>query len=595
MVEFLYIEIGMQKPHVLKPLAFHISAYLLLLLAPLRLDAADADTSSQAEATQTTSTNGAATATEAQKQSDPAQADTQTNVDQAKPAEVKPEQQAEKAPTFNVFEFKVDGNTVLPNGKIEEAVYPFMGEEKTIDDVEKARSALEKIYQDNGYLTVSVSIPQQEVDAGIVRLLVTEGSVETLRIKDSQYTSLAEIKSRVAEFQEGKVPHFPTAQQQLGTVNKGQNRQVTPVLRPGKSPGKVEVDLKVQDKLPLHGSLELNDRYSPNTTETRLNGSVRYENLWQKDHSVGLSFQVSPEDLNEVKVFSGTYVIPRLNGDYFAAYGVISDSDISAVGDVNVIGKGYIAGARYIHPLPSSENFYQGLTLGADYKTFKESVVLLGADGFNTPISYLAFVLGYDGTYQTPVSQTQMNLTFNFAPRGLGNNEREFNDKRNDAKPNYAFLRTDIKHTQKLPLEWSLQAKLSGQIASEKLISAEQFTIGGVDSVRGYLESSELGDNGALVSLELRTPQLKQYISQHLFSDYIKDFYAFSFIDAGVTRVYDISGGDSTRDLLSAGLGFKLKSTGGLFTNLDYAHAYKDAINVDKGDDRLHFRVGYEW
>ncbi len=315
----------------------------------------------------------------------------------------------------------------------------------------------------------------------------------------------------------------------------------------------------------------------------------------KKDHSVGLSFQVSPEDLNEVKVFSGTYVIPRLNGDYFAAYGVISDSDISAVGDVNVIGKGYIAGARYIHPLPSTESYYQGLTLGADYKTFKESVVLLGADGFNTPISYLAFVLGYDGTYQTPVSQTQANLTFNFAPRGLGNNEREFNLKRNDAKPNYAFLRTDIKHTQKLPLEWSLQAKLSGQIASEKLISAEQFTIGGVDSVRGYLESSELGDNGALASLELRTPQLKKYISQHLFSDYIKDFYAFGFVDAGVTRVYDISGGDSTRDLLSAGMGFKLKGNGGLFTNLDYAHAYKDAIDVDKGDDRLHFRVGYEW
>lgn len=581
----------MQKTHVLKPLAFHISAYLMLLLAPLRLDAADAEATNQEEAVKSSNQS----LSNAQPQPESEKSEPQANAEQAKSAETKSEQTPEKQPTFNVFEFKVDGNTVLPNGKIEEAIYPFMGEAKTIEDVEKARSALEKTYQDNGYLTVSVSIPQQEVDAGIVRLLVTEGSVETLRIKDSQYTSLAEIKSRVAEFQEGKVPHFPTAQQQLGTVNKGQNRKVTPVLRPGKSPGKVEVDLKVQDKLPLHGSLELNDRYSPNTTETRLNGSVRYENLWQKDHSVGLSFQVSPEDLNEVKVFSGTYVIPRLNGDYFAAYGVISDSDISAVGDVNVIGKGYIAGARYIHPLPSSENFYQGLTLGADYKTFKESVILLGADGFSSPISYLAFVLGYDGTYQTSLSQTQGTFTLNFAPRGLGNNESEFNLRRLEAKPNYMFLRTDIKHLQTLPLGWSLQGRLSGQISSEKLIATEQFTIGGVDSVRGYLESTELGDNGAFASLELRTPQLKQYISQHLFSDYIKDFYAFGFVDAGVTRVYDATNGDSTRDLLSAGLGFKLKSTGGLFTNLDYAHAYNDAVQVDKGDDRLHFRVGYEW
>lgn len=562
----------MQKTRLLTLLSLHKWTYLVLLLAPLKLFA---DEAVPAETEQS-----------------------QLRMEgPAEPAATPVSKSEEKTPTFNVFEFKVDGNTVLPAGQIEEAIYPFMGEAKTIEDVEKARSALEKAYQDAGYLTVSISIPQQEVDTGVVRLLVTEGTVEALRIKDAQYTSLAEIKSRVAEFQEGKVPHFPTAQQQLGTVNKGQNRQVTPVLRPGKSPGKVDVDLKVQDKLPLHGSLELNDRYSANTTETRLNGSVRYENLWQKDHSVGLSFQVSPEDLNEVKVFSGTYVIPRLNGDYFAAYGVISDSDISAVGDVSVIGKGYIAGARYIHPLPYNENFYQGLTLGADYKTFKESVLLLGADGFNTPISYLAFMVGYDGTYQLPSSQTQVNLAFNFAPRGLGNHEREFNDKRNYAKPNYAYLKADVKHTQKLPKDWSIQARLSAQIASEKLISAEQFTIGGVDSVRGYLESSELGDNGVMASLELRTPPLKQYISQHLFSDYIKDFYAFGFIDAGLTKTYLVpgSGGDSTRELTSAGLGFKLKSNGGLFTNLDYAHAYKDAINVDKGDDRLHFRVGYEW
>ena len=508
-------------------------------------------------------------------------------------AEAKQEQKtAEKNPTFNIFEFKVDGNTVLPKGNIEESVYPFLGETKTIEDVEKARLALEKKYQDAGYLTVSVSIPQQEVDSGVVKLLVTEGTVERLRVTDSKYTSLAEVKSRVAEFGEGKVPHFPTAQQQLSTVNRGQNRQVTPVLRAGKSPGKVEVDLKVQDQLPLHGSLELNDKYSPNTTETRLNGSLRYENLWQKDHSIGVSFQLSPEDLNEVKVISGTYVIPRMNGDYFAAYGVISKSDIAAVGDVNVIGNGYIAGARYIHPLPLLENYYHSLTAGVDYKNFQESVNLLGSDGFKTPIAYTSFSLGYDGTYQAQSSQTQLNIALNLAPRGLGNKEQEFADKRFLAQPNYAYIRADLKHTQKLPLDWSLQARLSGQVANDPLISAEQFTIGGVDSVRGYLESSALGDNGVSGTLELRTPPLMKYIKTDLF----KEFYAYSFIDAGYVSIYDpLPKQDKSSDLMSVGLGVKLKATKGIFTNLDYAHALRDSGDVKSGDDRLHFRVGYEW
>lgn len=505
-------------------------------------------------------------------------------------------EKAEEELIFNVFEINVNGNSVLPIGQIEESVYPFLGETKTIADVEKARVALEKTYQDAGYLTVSVSIPQQDVGAGVVTLKVTEGSIEKLRIKDSQYSSLAEIKSRVGEFAEGKVPHFPTAQKQLSTVNRGQNRQVTPILRAGRSPGKVEVDLKVQDKLPLHGNLELNNRYSSNTTETRLNGGLRYENLWQKDHSLGLSFQVTPEDLDETKVLSATYLIPRLNGDYFAAYGVISKSDISAVGDVNVIGNGYIFGARYIKPLPSLDSFYHSLTFGADYKDFDESVNLLGSDGFKTPIAYSAFLLGYDGTYQNSSSQTQFNLGINFATRSFGNSEKEFREKRSFAKPNYAYLRADVKHTRKLPQDWSLQVKLNGQIASDPLVSAEQFTIGGADSVRGYLESQALGDYGVSGSLELRTPPLVKFIQNHAFKDYIKDLFAFTFIDAGqVTTLKPLPNQDESSDLFSVGLGIKLKLAQGFFTNLDYAHALREAGEVEKGDDRVHFRVGYEW
>ena len=505
---------------------------------------------------------------------------------------------AEKEPelVFNLFEIKVNGNSVLPIGTIEETVYPFLGETKTIADVENARAALEKTYQNAGYLTVSVSIPQQEVDAGVVILKVTEGSIDRLRIKDSQYSSLAEIKSRVGEFAEGKVPHFPTAQKQLSTVNRGQNRQVTPILRAGRSPGKVEVDLKVQDKLPLHGNLELNDRYAQNTTRTRLNGGIRYENLWQKDHSLGISFQVTPEDVSQTKVFSATYLIPRLNGDYFAAYGVISNSEISVVGDVNVIGNGNIVGARYIKPLPLLDSFYHSLTLGADYKDFDESVNLLGQDAGKTPIAYSSFLLGYDGTYQTPRSQTQFNLGFNFATRSFGNSEREFSQKRSFASPNYAYFRADVKHTQKLPRDWSLQARLSGQVAHDPLVSVEQFTIGGVDSVRGYLEAQALGDKGISGSLELRTPPLMKFIKDFVYKSYIKEFYAFTFIDAGhVTTLKPANNPEPSTELYSTGLGLKLKLSQGYFINLDYAHALREAGLVDKGDNRVHFRAGYEW
>lgn len=375
------------------------------------------------------------------------------------------EVEAEAVEYFDIMEFQVTGNSVLPVSKIEQAVYPFLGESKSIEDVEAARAALEKSFHDAGYLTVFVSTPEQEVNEKVVRLEVTEGKVEKLRVVGAKYYSLGAIKNRAGELAEGKVPYFPNVQRQLASLNGQPDRQVAPVLRPGKTPGKVEVDLKVEDKLPLHASLELNNRYIANTTHTRLNGSLRYDNLWQQDHSLSLSFQLTPENTDETRVLSATYMIPTPGGDYWALYGVLSRSDVAAVGDVSVIGNGSILGLRYIHPLPAPalSGYFHNLTLGVDYKDFKESTRLIGT-GFNTPISYMPFYAGYDGTVQAEKSSTQFNLGLTFAIRNLGSDEQEFFEKRSRAEGSFAYLRGDLKHTYKLPKSWELFGRVSAQL-----------------------------------------------------------------------------------------------------------------------------------
>lgn len=495
----------------------------------------------------------------------------------------------EEDPSFDIMEYRVEGNSVLTTGRIEEAVYPFLGEAKNIGTVEKARSALEKAYHDAGYLTVTVNIPEQNVDKGTVSLQVLEGRVERLRVVGSRYYSLGVIKSRVPELAEGNVPYFPDVQAQLATVNTTADRQVAPVLRAGKSPGKVEVDLKVQDQLPFHGSVELNDRYSANTTHSRLNGSVSYANLWQRDHSLSLSFQVTPENTRETKVLSATYLIPS-GGDYWATYGVVSDSNVAAVGDVNVIGKGAIFGLRYIHPLPSLETYTHRLTLGVDRKDFKESL-LLGADRFTTPIAYTPFFAGYDSTLQGMSSTSEFSFNVTASVRGLGNDEQQFKDKRYLAKPDFAYVRADVKHTQGLPKNWQMYARVSGQMANEPLISNEGFAIGGVDTVRGYLESSALGDMGMMGSVELRTPPLGKYLS-----DKPGELYAFAFHDRGHVRILDpLPAQTEAFDLASVGLGLRFKKWRGLSGELNYARALKQSGQVKAGDTRLHLSIGYEW
>ena len=501
---------------------------------------------------------------------------------------------------FDILEYRVEGNSVLPAISIERAVYPWLGEKKSIKDVEAARAALEKAYQDAGYPTVFVDIPEQAVEGGLVRLRVTEGRVERLRVTGSRYYSLGRIREKVPELAEDKVPYFPEVQKELASLNRGAERRVTPVLRPSRTPGKVEVDLKVADRFPLHGSVELNDRYSANTTRTRVNANLRYDNLWQREHSLSLGVQTAPENTDESRVLSATYVWPLDNGNYLAAYGVLSKSDVAAVGDLSVIGDGRIAGLRYILPLRARKAYFHSLTLGVDYKDFGETLTLQGADSTNTPISYVPFSLGYEASLQGEGRLTQLGATLNFSLRGLADDTveclpgvflNEFACKRSGGNANYAYLRLDARHTRALPDGWSLFARAGGQVASGPLISNEQYTAGGVDSVRGYLESNSSGDDGMTGGVELRGPSLGKHLSAR-----IDVLTPYLFAEGASLRVCDPLAGQVDRfNLLAAGVGLRFKGWGGTSGQLDLAYPFEDAGLTESGEGRLHFRLGYAW
>ena len=189
----------------------------------------------------------------------------------------------------------------------------------------------------------------------MVYLQVVEGKVSRLRVVESRYFALGKIKASVPELAEGKVPNFPKMQDQLAALaGQSEDRKIQPVLRAGETPGTLEVDLKVQDKLPFHGKLELNGRNNSSTSRLRLAASLHYDNLWQAMHSASLMYQVSPENNKEVDVWAGTYVMPLFNSDTRLAFYTVSsssDSQIATAGALSVIGIGEVYGLRLVKPL----------------------------------------------------------------------------------------------------------------------------------------------------------------------------------------------------------------------------------------------------
>jgi len=213
------------------------------------------------------------------------------------PAPVSTKTAVEKS--IYIREYRVQGAHQLSRVEVESAVYPFLGPGRTAEDCEKARAALEKAYQEKGFQTVSVQIPPQQVKGGVIILQVTEATVGRLRVKGAHYFTLDQIKKEAPSIAEGKVVNFNDVTRDIVALNQLPDRRVTPALRAGVEPGTVDIDLNVKDSLPLHGSLEMNNRYSAGTTPLRVNGSASYSNLWQLGHSIGFSFQLAPERLED--------------------------------------------------------------------------------------------------------------------------------------------------------------------------------------------------------------------------------------------------------------------------------------------------------
>src|SRR5262245_40553747 len=73
---------------------------------------------------------------------------------------------------FMVDQYLVEGNSLLTAEKIDTILAKHKGIRLTLKDIEEAKNELEKAYRDVGYPTVLVTIPEQTIEGGTVRLLV---------------------------------------------------------------------------------------------------------------------------------------------------------------------------------------------------------------------------------------------------------------------------------------------------------------------------------------------------------------------------------------------------------------------------------------
>lgn len=496
---------------------------------------------------------------------------------------------------MDIDAYDVDGNSILDQEAIESAVYPFLGPQRTRDDVENARKALEQAYQSHGFQSVVVEIPPQTVTNGIVKLHVVEAPVGRVRVVGSHYSLPSTIKSQVPAFAAGTVPNIQTAQTQLNDVNRLPDRRVTPVLKPGQVPGTIDVDLHVTDTLPLHASAEVNNDHSPNTDPLRVIGTVHYDDLWQEGHSLSFTWLRAPQNVHSGQVFSASYLAPVWGSPWnILVYGYQSNSDVNTLGGTNVLGDGYTAGARGVLQLPSFGDFAQTFSFGPDFKHFLEGITF-GTSGTTATVNYVPVTATYNLNWVTPETEVTSQTSVALGMRGIGSTPREIENNRAFATGNFIHLNEDITYTQHLPFDTLGVFHFAGQLADQPLLSSEQFAAGGLTSVRGYLQSEAIGDDGLLESTELRSPSLTHYLTPYMDTSAIDDWRVYGFADLAHAWVLGALPGQTDNFTLeSIGAGMRITALGHFTGLIDIGLPLRSGPSTPARKPRLTFSVKSE-
>lgn len=507
----------------------------------------------------------------------------------ATPAEAPPSREV----TFTIRKFVIEGSDLFSAEELQNQVKGFIGRSKTASDVEGARDALERFFHDQGYPTVVVNIPEQKVESRTIRLQIIENRLATVTVTGNHWFSTEKIMRDLPSLAPGSVIRIRQVQDEVNRLNKNPDFKVIPEMQPGTAPESVNVTLKVQETPPVHGSLELDNRASHDTTDLRLNAALRYDNLWQREHSLSAQYQVAPENPNDIQVASGTYTLPAPwdADDRLTFYGVWSNNNTASAAGFSNLGKGTIVGARAIISLRPIDNYNHTLVTGFDYKNFEESAGPAGTAGVKTPIEYFPFTVAYSASLTDLSGSTSFNAAVNAAFRGAVTNPHEFDEKRFMARGNYIFMTAGVERTQKLPAEFSLLVKLDGQLADQPLISNEEYMAGGMESVRGYWESELSGDNAIHSVVELATPDMLKEFGKPGFS-----LTTYLFYDAAALWIKEPQAGqEALSDIQGAGIGFRGTLYGGFDFQADVATALRDTSRVAAGDVYCHFKVRYQF
>lgn len=493
---------------------------------------------------------------------------------------------------FEIRAYHIEGNTLLPQSDIVRLLAPFTGKQKDFGDVQRALEALQDRYQAAGYAGIMVMLPEQELQRGDVTFRVLEPKVGRVLVEGNEHFSADNARRSVPGLQPGRTPNTREVAASAKVANENPAKQTAVLLRPGTREGEVDAVIRVADVPPMRYSMGFDNTGNKETGKHRTAFSFQHANLFDRDHVLTLQYITSPSNTNDVEVYGLGYRVPLYGQgdsiDLIAGYSTVNSGTVQNLFDVS--GQGAVYAFRYNHNLPKLGDFEHRLVYGLDYRAYQNLVTPVGGNfNFVPDITVHPVSATYSGIWRR--QQGDINFYIGYAqnlPGGNDGTDPDVKRLRVDARAAFRIWRLGGVYMRAFQKDWQFRLKMDAQYSRDALISAEQFGLGGGDSIRGFGERYTSNDKGFRSNWEIYTPDVGSWmVSENAKLRFL------GFYDTGQVGRNSRQPGERDRvGMDSIGVGVRMSYGNNLTVKADFAQVLHDGTQLGTPAGRTH---GNRW
>lgn len=491
--------------------------------------------------------------------------------------------------TIVVTQFRYQGNTVFSSKRLDKVTKGFLNRPLSFADLVAVRTAITDVYVAAGYVTSGAIVAidsNQSVspNGGVVTLQIIEGTIEQINVSGSPQLNRY-VQRRLIWATRGLLnePQLQEALRllQLDPLIQSISGELSPSTTPGQSLLKVVVRANPATTL----DVEVANGRSPTIGSLEQRVTLSQANLLGLGDTLALSYRRTEGSNNGD--FSYTIPVSPQNATVGIRYSFLPSRIVQKPFDeLDIKTQSRVFELSLKQPLirrataDHNEEFAIGLTAS---KILSDAQLLdtpfplsRGADDQGrTRITALQFFQEYTSRSQQQVLVARSQLSI-----GLNALDSTINSDAPDSR--FVIWRGQLEWLRRLGTRNYLVLRSGLQLSDRPLVSIEQFSIGGSNSVRGFSQNALLGDNGVNGSLELHLPIIN--FQQH-------QIQFFPFVDVGY--VWNRGQGKSSQTLAAIGLGVQW-NWGNLSTQLTYGLPLTQTQNlVDYQLQHFNFSIRY--